>query len=136
MKTKREVLEQFAKEGHCTDISCGECPYEKICGISNNKLTIKTRLQKIGAMVILRQNRKPKKREFNSNKVLTCVTADKAKVGMKGCFADSLVYLKEAFARKEIHVLTNVYSEDVCARFEANKSINWTLFYPIDEGEE
>lgn len=53
MKTKREVLERFAKEGYCVHIGCSECAYAKICG-TGNRLSIKTRLQKIGAMALLR----------------------------------------------------------------------------------
>lgn len=61
MKTKREVLERFAETGYCTYIDCSECAYEEMCGI-DKKLTTKGRLQKIGAMAILRmfpKNKKP-----------------------------------------------------------------------------
>lgn len=46
MKTKREVLEEITKKGHCIDIMCGECPYypTSYC----------VRLRKVGAMAILR----------------------------------------------------------------------------------
>lgn len=53
MKTKREVLEQIIEKGYCVDILCGECPYAEICGV-DERLTIKGRLQRIGAMAILR----------------------------------------------------------------------------------
>lgn len=53
---KREVLERFAKEGYCVHINCSECAYTKICG-TGGRLSIKTRLQKIGAMAILRMFR-------------------------------------------------------------------------------
>ena len=85
---------------------------------------------KCRAMAILRQNRK--KRGFNPNKVLTCVTAAQAKVGMKGYFSDNLVSLREQFARKNIQTLTRVFSEEVFARFEADNMVNWALFYPIE----
>lgn len=60
MKTKREVLKQFAEKGYCAGINCSDCSYQEICGVAN-RLTIKTRLQKIGAMAILRMFRKKKK---------------------------------------------------------------------------
>lgn len=53
MKTKREVLERFAEEGYCSSIDCRECAYLELCS-SDESLTIKGRLQKIGAMAILR----------------------------------------------------------------------------------
>lgn len=56
MKTKREVLERFAEAGYCVNIDCNECAYKKICG-TNQRLSIKGRLQKIGAMAILRMFR-------------------------------------------------------------------------------
>jgi regulator of replication initiation timing len=72
-------------------------------------------------------------RKFNPRKVLTCVTADKAKVGTRGCFADNLATLREEFAQKNIYTLTRTFSEEVCARFEADNYLGWLLFYPIDE---
>ena len=49
MKTKREVLEEFAKNGDCENINCKkECPY---C-FSDKCLDLD--LRKIGAMAILR----------------------------------------------------------------------------------
>lgn len=54
MKTKREVLEEITKKGHCIDIMCEECPYNpsSYCAI---------RLRKIGAMAILRMFPEKKK---------------------------------------------------------------------------
>lgn len=60
MKTKREVLERFAEEGYCSSIDCRECAYLELCG-SNGRLSIKGRLQKIGAMAILRMFKKKEK---------------------------------------------------------------------------
>lgn len=52
MKTKREVLEEFAKNGDCENINCKkECPY---C-FSDKCLDLD--LRKIGAMAILRMFR-------------------------------------------------------------------------------
>ena len=131
MKTKREVLELTIKHGSCYKLKCSDCPYyvdDDMCGINHI-----SRLAKIGAMAILRQNRK--KREFDPNKVLTCVTADKAKVGMKGYFSDNLADLRKRFAQKNIRTLTIIFSEEHYARFGADNS-NWVLFYPIDEVEK
>lgn len=54
MKTKREVLEEIVKKGHCIDIMCEECPYNptSYCAI---------RLRRIGAMAILRMFKEKKK---------------------------------------------------------------------------
>lgn len=60
MKTKREVLEQVIEKGYCVDILCKECPYTEICGVGE-RLTIKGRLQRIGAMAILRMFREKEK---------------------------------------------------------------------------
>lgn len=56
MKTKREVLEEFAKNGDCENIDCKkECPY---C-FSDKCLDLD--LRKIGAMAILRMFPEKKK---------------------------------------------------------------------------
>lgn len=129
MKTKREVLEEFAKNGDCENINCKkECPYS----FSDKCLDLD--LRKIGAMAILRQNRK--KREFDPNKILTCVTAGKAKVGMKGYFADNLENMKFQFDTKRIQTLLKIKSGRNCARFVDNLGRYWYLFYPIDEVEK
>lgn len=60
MKTKREVLKQFAETSRCSNIGCSECAYKETCGI-NKGLSIKGRLQKIGAMAILRMFPEKKK---------------------------------------------------------------------------
>lgn len=60
MKTKREVLKQFAETGYCTYIDCRECSYLELCS-SDENLTIKGRLQKIGAMAILKMFPEKKK---------------------------------------------------------------------------
>lgn len=132
MITKREILEQFAEKGHCAGIPCSECSYAKICGV-DNKPMLKIRLQKIGAMTILRMF--PEKREFDPDKILTCVTADKAKVGMRGYFADNLVGLETRFEEKDIRTLTEIKDESYGIRFR-EKIDSWALFYPIDEVEE
>ena len=63
MKTKREVLEVIAKEGHCIGINCDDCPYEsRGCD----------RMCKIGAMAILRMFKKRKKPLLNENPCRTC----------------------------------------------------------------
>ena len=123
MKTKREVLEVIAKKGHCIGINCGDCPYEsKDCDI----------LRKIGAMAILRQNR----RKFDPSKVLTCVTADQAKAGMRGYAADDLRKLKDAFKNNvDPYELIAIRSESYACRFQTNDT-QYVLFYPIDEEVE
>lgn len=58
MKTKREILELFAEKGYCSSIECNECAYLGLC---DNNILIRTRLQKIGAMAILRMFPEKKK---------------------------------------------------------------------------
>lgn len=129
MKTKREVLEYFVKYGTCKHLKCSEeCPYNNK---SKSYCYLSTELKKIGARAILRQNRK----KFDINKILTCVTADKAKVGMKGYFADYLSQLKTNFNRNALYKLTVIYSEDQVYRF-GNKINDYALFYPIEEMEK
>lgn len=130
MKTKREVLEQVAKCGNCEGIKCTDCPYYK----SGKHCINDDFIKRIGAMAILRQNRK--KRKFDPNKVLTCVTANQAKVGMKGYFGDSLSFLKIMFKRHKISELIEISDETNWCRFRSSDDILYALFYPIDEVEE
>lgn len=61
MKTKREVLKRIAETGYCINIDCKRCAYTEICGTEKSLMT-DGRLQKIGAMAILRmfpEKRKP-----------------------------------------------------------------------------
>lgn len=126
--TKREVLEYFAKYGNCEAIHCSECPYQR----HSNKCP-RLDLKRIGAMAILRQNRK----KFDINKILTCVTADKAKVGMKGYFGDSLASLRAKFKNGEqISELMEIFNERYANRFRSGNYNAYALFYPIDEVEE
>lgn len=125
MKSKREVLESVVKIGSCKDIKCEECPYDSI--------RCHDIFFKIGAMAILRQNRK--KREFDPNKILTCVTADKAKTGMRGYFADDLVGLKINFEENFVNELLHIYSECFSRRFK-NANRDYALFYPIEDVKE
>lgn len=132
MKTKREVLEQFAKCGNCEGIKCTDCPYD--CPYDDSKHCLHDDLRKIGAMAILRQNRK--KRKFDPNKVLTCVTADQAKVGMRGYVADDLWALKNDFKNNVVpYELVGIRGESYACRFETDDS-TFVLFYPIEEEVE
>lgn len=125
MKTKREVLKTFVKFGYCKDISCEECAYVNIC----NKLT--STIRKIGAREILRMF--PEKRVFDKSKILTCVTADNAKVGMKGYCGDSLFELQKNFKEKYTMELKEVLDETSYRRFLSTCDVHYFLFYPIDE---
>ena len=129
MNTKREVLKNIAENGFCKDISCAKCPYNE------TGCPTLTDLAKIGAMAILRQNRK--KREFDPSKVLTCITADKAKAGMRGYFADSLQMIEALYNSKiDTQELAKVMSYKWSSRFVTKMNNSYTLFYPIDEVEE
>ncbi|MEE1038345.1 MAG: hypothetical protein U0K95_04185 [Eubacterium sp.] len=140
MLTKRQLLEHFLKEGNCADIYCRDCPYANGTPFCDSRgSTLEVRLTKIGAMAILHKNRKSKskskKRVFNPDKILTCVTADKARVGMKGYFGDDLAGIKNNFENNILYELSKVYKENYPCRF-INKRNEYALFYPIDEEEE
>ena len=129
MVTKREIFEQFAKGENCINIECENCPFYKY----SYGCTVSRRLSSVGAMAILRMF--PEKREFDLSKILTSVTADKAKVGMKGYFADNLAELKLNFKNNILYELIRVREENWVYRFES-EHIEYALFYPIDEVEE
>ena len=72
--------------------------------------------------------------KFDKSKTLTCVTADQAKVGMKGWFADTLEMLEEKVNYHNPSELTDVLDERGRYRFEKEMSHNlWSLFYPAPE---
>lgn len=56
MKTRREILKQFA-QGKCVGVCCNDCPLH----INNKCLTTTSRLARIGAMAILRMFPEKKK---------------------------------------------------------------------------
>lgn len=140
MKTKREMLKLHVQGKNCKGIPCEKCPFWNKNAPSGEKCLITNeRLARIGAMAILRQNRK--KGEFDINKILTCVTADKAKVGMRGYFADNLADLKSRFKNNEVYELEQVLDISYGYRFQIDNGfaidgIHYALFYPIDEVEE
>lgn len=80
MKTKREVLKQYAQGEGCTGISWNECPFCK----PRKKCNMACRLTCIGAMAILRMFRKKKKPilgvgtkiRFNSGDIATISKVD------------------------------------------------------------
>jgi hypothetical protein len=132
MKTKREILLEYVKSASCGEEKCGQCQYyyDKTCTSCS---LVRDKLIRIGAMAVLRMF--PKKREFDINNVLTCVTADKAKVGMKGYFGDNLEFLRTKFEEKDIRTLTEIRDESYGLRFR-EKIDSWALFYPLNEVEE
>jgi len=71
--------------------------------------------------------------EFDKNKILTCVTADQAKVGMKGWFADTLELLEEKVKCSNPNELIGVLDEAWRCRFEKETNTLWALFYPAPE---
>ena len=70
--------------------------------------------------------------EFNKSKILTCVTADQARVGMRGWVADTLSVLMRRV--KECHPTTIavITGESMEKCFIANANAN-SLFYPAPE---
>lgn len=111
MKTKREVLESIIQHGSCRELICTDCPYDSI--------RCHDIFFRFGAMAILRQNRKKKEpRVFDESKILTCVNADQAKVGMRGYFADGLAGLKMKFNNNKLYKLLGVCDEGCTYRIE------------------
>lgn len=132
MNTKREVLKYIAKTGSCpVYIDCTDCPYKRRC---YKLLAI---FRKIGARKLLEMF--PEKREFDKSKILTCVTADQAKVGMCGYFGNSINEVKDNFIRKNSFVLETINENIGCYVFDytdQDLTFSYPLFYPIDEEEE
>lgn len=128
MITKRELLECIAQNGHCS--SCTNCPYND--GSFTYKLI--DEIKKLGAKEML----KSLPREFDKTKILTCVTADQAKVGQKGVFADSLSSLEHHYKSDVYKPKKLIKVEDKSSefRFTDENGAFYSLFYPIDEVEE
>lgn len=123
--TKKEILTDIVKNGTCIRVHCGECPYyEKYesgqCG-----------LRKIGAMAILRQNRKA---YFDKSNVLTCLTADKGIIFGKGYFGMSLHDIKHKIEKKSpVEILRGVVLDDsYLNRFLDSDGQLFPLWYPLD----
>jgi hypothetical protein len=76
-------------------------------------------------------------RKFDPDKILTCVTADKAKVGMRGYFGITIRHIKDNIEKGKIDVLSNVEDNtEYLSPFKREDSEHFPLFYPIDEVEE
>ena len=71
--------------------------------------------------------------EFDKSKILTCVTADQAKVGQKGWFSDTLELLEEQVKCSNPSELIRVLGEDYNLRFKKETYTLWALFYPAPE---
>ena len=70
--------------------------------------------------------------KFDKSKILTVVTADQAKVGMKGWFADTLELLEENVNCSNPSELTDVLDDRYSSRFVTYLTL-WSLFYPAPE---
>jgi len=72
--------------------------------------------------------------EFDKSKILTVVTADQAKVGQKGWFADTLIGLKKKVANSQPQRLIRVLPDATCsAVFLSESGLAWVLFCPAPE---
>ena len=72
-----------------------------------------------------------KKMEFDMEEVLTIVTSDKAVIGKKGWFDDTLIGLKKKVANSQPQRLIRVQSDVTCsAVFVGESGFAWGLFYP------
>ena len=105
MKTKREILKDFANGLFCKNLKCKTCPYNNIC-YSKEYTNIGKELAKIGAMAILRMFKKNKK-----------ATLD---VGTNIKFADGKIYTIE----KRVDTFKR---EEYCLR-----NIETMVCYPMD----
>lgn len=128
MKSKREMLKHIVQTKGCYPIKCEECPYNDHCTSDDSLLS---NLARIGAVTVLRQNRK----KFDPSKVLTGVTADKAKVGMWGYASDSLSELRYYFMNNLFCELIEIKDDSYACRFGTSGTA-YALFYPIDDDVE
>ena len=72
--------------------------------------------------------------EFDKSKILTVVTADQAKIGQKGWFADELIGLKKKVANSQPQRLIRVLPDVTCsAVFLSESGLAWVLFCPAQE---
>ena len=69
MKTKREILKDFANGSFCKNLKCVNCPYTNIC-YSNDFTTLGSVLTKIGAMAILRMFPEKKKHTLDVGTII------------------------------------------------------------------
>jgi hypothetical protein len=84
MKTKRELLIDYAKGFGCKFVKCSTCPYHYICYSKSENTNLRTELEKIGAMAILRmfpEKKKPlleigTKIKFSDGKIATITKVD------------------------------------------------------------
>ena len=119
-----------------------DCAKLQLNAMLHNTYSIMQELAQVGAVLKKIQNTVSEVeadalsiKEFDTNKILTCATADKAKVGMKGYFADDIAELKLNFKNNILYELIKVREEFCAYRFES-KHNEYALFYPIDEVEE
>ena len=76
-------------------------------------------------------------REFDKTKILTCITADLAKVGQKGIFGNCLASLENKCKYDyDKSTLIEVRGAKCEYRFVDAVGVSYSLFYPIDEVEE
>lgn len=68
--------------------------------------------------------------EFDKSKILTCVTADQAKVGDIGWFGDTLPFLKGRVGNEEPMRLGQIVGEAQYHRFVTYMNLAYALFYP------
>lgn len=71
--------------------------------------------------------------KFDKSKILTVVTADQAKVGQKGWFADDLYTLMRMVKNCTPKTVWRVGLEGACRRFMTYQGISFALFYPAPE---
>ena len=70
--------------------------------------------------------------DFDKNKILTSVTADQAKVGQKGWFADTIDDMMDMVSDEPTTILSDIDVDSVYP-FSKKGSSRWLLFYPAPE---
>lgn len=72
--------------------------------------------------------------KFDKSKILTCVTAWKANVGMSGWFSDNLMDLEgQVKSNSPKGVISDIYTMREPDRFVDEDTTSWNLFYPAPE---
>ena len=130
--SRRKVLKVLATKACCFGIECSICPYSNE-GV-DGQCAIKVEALKLGANELLKDLD-----DFDKSKILTCVTMEKAKVGMRGFFGNTVDEVKKNFYDREAFTLARIDDDGAGYHvFEYDDDITYTfpLFYPEDPEED
>lgn len=129
--SKRKVLKLLATKACCYGIECSICPYsnESVDG----QCTVKVEALKLGANELLKTLD-----DFDKSRILTCVTVEQARAGMRGFFGNTVNEVKKNFYEHNAFELARIDDEIGYHVFEYDDDVTYTfpLFYPEDSEED